>query len=156
MNSEYIFNTIIPPCLVIFGILGNLLCLLVFTRKKFQRLPLNFLFRFMAITDNIALLTLLQMSFKYSSFHFDITIMSTFTCKLLTYVQYFVPPIKGWILVIIAIERYFSVINPRQANTSSWNKFRVVNLTTENYFQLVGNKNDCRLLEFFSSNDDAE
>lgn len=113
MNIDYFLYNILPICIVVFGLLGNLICFVVFSRRKFKRISLNFLLRVMTITDSISLLQILPTYFKYSRFNFDIRTVSGLSCKMFVYFKYFICPVKGWILVIIAFERYLSVQYPR-------------------------------------------
>lgn len=113
MNIDSFLYNILPICIVLFGLCGNLICFVVFSRRKFKRISLNFLLRVMTITDSISLLQILPTYFKYSRFNFDIGTVSAFSCKTFLYFKYFICPVKGWILVIIAFERYLSVQYPR-------------------------------------------
>jgi hypothetical protein len=93
-----------------------MICFAVFSRQKFKRISLNLMLRVMAITDIIALMQILPTYFKYSRFNYDVRTVSTLYCKFFVYLKYFICPVKGWILVIIALERYMSVQNPRSVN----------------------------------------
>ena len=111
-NLSYIFETIVPPLLVLFGLTGNILTFIVFSRKKFEKVAMIFLFKTMVVTDSIALLQCLQTFFKYSYFQFDVSTISEKSCQFFIYLKYAVAPVKGWILVVIAVRQYFSVKKP--------------------------------------------
>lgn len=109
VQLSYIFETILPPLIVLFGLVGNIITFIVFSRKKFEKVAMIFLFRVMTVTDSIALIQCLQAFFKYSSFQFDVSTLSEASCKFFIYFKYAVAPVKGWILVVIAARQYFSV-----------------------------------------------
>jgi len=123
--KNLILDIIIPIALILVGLVGNALCFIVFSRRKFKQMSLNFIFRLMAITDELTILSLLLHDLVKSSSHIF--------CKLLKYSNYFMFPIKGnsfislelnrlkqfffqsflfckgWFLVYIAFERFLSV-----------------------------------------------
>ncbi len=88
MNPKnLILDIIIPIALILVGLIGNALCLIVFSRRKFKQMSLNFIFRLMAITDELTILSILLLDQLKSS--------SLIFCKISMYTNYFMFPIKG-------------------------------------------------------------
>lgn len=101
---KYFFSVFFTSLIAIFGIIGNLLCFAVFSRRKFKKISLNLLFRTMCITDTLFLIQITQHIFATAGIY-EIRNQSVLTCKLFVYITYMLAPIKGWILVFIGVER---------------------------------------------------
>lgn len=118
--------SIVPFILFCIGLVGNSLCLIVFSRKKFKLMSLNLIFRLMAITNTLALSSIpIGYLVGYNS--------NEIACILFKYFTYSLYPIKGkvhsfelfkiyyimiilhrigWFLVYIAIERFLTIHYP--------------------------------------------
>jgi hypothetical protein len=53
------------PIICVLGIVGNILAFLVFSRKKFENCSFSIYFRFLSVTDTVAVLYSLNNFLKY-------------------------------------------------------------------------------------------
>ena len=108
-SAEYFFEVTFLSIIVFFGIISNALSFAVFSRKTFEKISLNFLFRIMCITDALSVLLALQTVFAYADVY-NIRIESIFCCKFFVYTTYWLLSVKGWLLVLIGLERLEFII----------------------------------------------
>jgi hypothetical protein len=101
------------PAISLIGIITNILSFIIFSRKIFQNTIFSTYFRFMIIFDNIALLFPINKLFElnYNIYFSD---FNNHLCKLRYYIIYFVFPISAWILVIVSIDRFLSIVYPNK------------------------------------------
>ena len=113
MQLQAMCNAYVHAFIFGFGILGNLISFVVFSRKRFKFTIFHIYFRLFVITDSIVLFQALNMTIGYSS---DIWIDDLFSivCILDEYIYYVACPISAHILVVFTIDRYLSVKNPDQ------------------------------------------
>ncbi len=102
---------ILLALILVLGSFGNLLSLIVFSRKRFRKISLNIMFRIMCLTDTLCLTQLLQTLLTYTG-TYNIRTHSKFACHFFPYLAFSILPFKGWILVFIGFERYMTVKNP--------------------------------------------
>ena len=102
-----ILEEIVPLLLILFGIIGNTFSFMVFSRKQFKNMSLNYIFRLMTITDTLTVIQIIHRVLKYNSR--DLRLISSFLCKSLDYMTYSLIPVKGWFMVLIAIERFIAI-----------------------------------------------
>ena len=79
------------------GLCGNILSLIVYSRKKFQNTIFSTYFRLLSLFDFLTLL----IRFDYILNEYDcinIRAFSIFICKLIYYFVYIQPSISSWIL----------------------------------------------------------
>ena len=95
-----------------FGFVGNLLAFLVFSCKKFQNTIFSTYFRCLCLFDFLYLIiAFLQiLSFDIKIVH--LFSVSNFSCKILSYFSYFIAAISAWTMVIISLDRMFSIVWP--------------------------------------------
>ena len=127
MNLNTISSTYFAPKLIILGTIGNLLGLIVISRKKLatigQQIIYIALFTFVSI--NLALIFQPYVQF---AFNIDVTSFSLFGCESYWYVNYAMGPISPMLTVYISIERYISMYSllKRINNSKKNNKCRLV------------------------------
>lgn len=111
MALEYFLNMYVQPILVIIGLAGNLINVLVFSRKKFSKLATRNILKLIAIIDSFCLLQILDHFFKFG-FGFYLRRDTDFACKFFTYLIYSFGPMSAWLLVFISVERFVSITMP--------------------------------------------
>lgn len=116
MSFENIFEffviAIYPPLLFVLGIIGNILGFLIFSRKKFEKLAIRNLLRYLAVLDSFYLFQIIADYLTYL-FNIDIRLISSNWCKVFTYFNYSLCPIASWTLVVISIERTISITSSK-------------------------------------------
>ena len=90
------------------GIFGNLICFLIFSRKKLSRIPTSFYYKAIVITDCFILLNELQY-FVYSVSYFDLKSVSDLSCKLIRYLKFSAKATSPWIMVYIFCITFISI-----------------------------------------------
>lgn len=130
MEKNYIIKTITSILtyfylvIIAFGIIGNILSFVIFSRKKFQHTIFSTYFRFLSIFDTLAVLFGLV---DYVSFHSEISVkeMSLFNCKIIEYFSYITPSVSAWILVVISMDRLISIVRPSLFQIRKKNSFQI-------------------------------
>ena len=107
---EYFFSMIYFPIVVIFGILANVIIIVVLSRKAFDKTPSRSLLRILAASDLSAVLGIIP----YYGSAFGISInsfvyYSNLCCKVAYFWLYYNPAVSSWLLVMISIERFISI-----------------------------------------------
>ena len=105
----------VPPIIFGLGIIGNILSFIVFSTKSMRTSICSIFFRVLAVFDTAALIvgTCLG-SWVIETFGFDVTNVSNFTCKVFSFLIYFVTHVSSWVLVFVSIERCIGILKPLQ------------------------------------------
>lgn len=103
------YNNYLLALILVFGLLGNLFILKVFSRKRFTKiLQVKSFFRFLAIVESIFLIFIIEMHLD-KKYNIKLKSNSRIACKLVTYSSYVIGALPVWILTVISIERFVSV-----------------------------------------------
>ena len=135
------------PCLLVWGIIGNTLCLRVLLSRKFNK---NSTCQYLAILAVIDILFMLMRSSKHIyKFFRDAPIFNTSKsiCRLLTFFSSAVAHLASWILVIVSFDRYLIVTSRYRRHDSSFRRLfysttiliLIVGLCNLYYFFILGN-----------------
>jgi hypothetical protein len=95
---------------ILIGILFNIPAFIVFSRKKFKNTIFSTYFRYLCISDTITLLFKFEYIFYLKVF--DWRSSSIYLCKIINYFVYLIPSFSIWILVVISLDRYLSIVYP--------------------------------------------
>lgn len=107
LNQAY--HTYLITIILVFGLIGNLFILKVFSRKRFTKiLQVKSFFRFLAVVDSIFLFIVIEI-FLDSKLAMNIKTSSRVACKLHSYLVYAFGAMPAWILTVISVERFVSV-----------------------------------------------
>ena len=96
-------------CLI--GLIGNLIALVIFGRKKFANTIFSTYFRLLCLFNILTLLTRIDyfiLVYGLKGFRDIIHV----TCKLTYYFNYATSSISSWILVVISLDRFVSIVMP--------------------------------------------
>lgn len=104
----YIVKISLAPAILLLGLVGNILGLIISTKKRLKRIGPVHMYRYLYIIDSFYLLQIIVI---YLQSNFDITIVNStqFTCKLLIYLNYSFATISPMILVYISAERFVAL-----------------------------------------------
>ncbi len=111
MMISYFVIYLMAPLIFIFGLVGNLLGLLVLLRKNLAKIGPRIMYRFLLIMDIINLLSIF-VNYLNSAFNFNLQIISTYSCKLYWYLILLVGPIPPYILLYISVEKIIATKYP--------------------------------------------
>lgn len=117
MSSFYIyfeeflyFSSLI---ILVFGIPGNVMLLIMYSRKKLKRFSFSIYFQLIAIIDLFITLNWLKIFFRYQ-YNYYIEDTSLFMCKFVSYSIYCAGPISSWNLIAVSVDRLVTIMFPRR------------------------------------------
>lgn len=99
------------PCLMLFGTIGNILCLKILLRKRFRRQSTC---QYLCILAVIDILFIYMRSSRYlyrSIYKDDLRNTSMWICRTFIYFSSTLSHLASWILVIVSFDRYFIIKN---------------------------------------------
>jgi hypothetical protein len=129
-----ILTIYIPPFMLVFGVLGNTFCLIVYNGKRFKKFPLRFIFMVLSISDSVYLLFSLSIDYTLTHlFKWDPRTVSFNLCILLNYFGYLWAPLSAWLIVYISVERYISI----SAYFHGFNKLKQKNIQAVYFFTII-------------------
>lgn len=103
---------LVPPFIVLIGVLGNLTTILVLTRstKKMKSTILYLLI--LAISDTVFLINTPVRQWLRFTLDYDFRTWGVFVCKTSAYLTYSTYHFSSWLLVAVTLERVLSVLMP--------------------------------------------
>lgn len=105
-------STHLVPVIVLVGLVGNILNLIVYSRRSFTTVtPISFYFRALAMADLVSLLQFFQF-YLIDMFNIDIKSHSDWMCVLLVLMVFVPPGISAWLEATISIDRLLYLIKP--------------------------------------------
>ncbi|CAF0964673.1 unnamed protein product [Rotaria sordida] len=96
------------------GIISTLLSICVFTRKPLRRKSCCFYFLILAISDSIHLTTMTIEHLRYS-FHIDLIVFYSITCKSIIFMIYFSNHLSNIVITLASIDRFILIYYPSQS-----------------------------------------
>ena len=109
-NTLFYFPLTITEIAVIsVGIIGNVLSLIVFSRKKFRKNSISTYCRALAVFECLGIIQLIHDVYRFideTTFFYD---LSDFNCKIFFYLWMEYMSIPGWILVAFSIDKMLNM-----------------------------------------------
>ena len=108
------------PCLMIFGTIGNVLCLKILLRKHFRRQSTC---QYLCVLAVIDILFIYMRSSRYLYRHVykvDLRNTSLWMCRTFIFFSSSLSLLASWILVIVSFDRYFIIKNLFPRRPVSW------------------------------------
>lgn len=123
IKSFFIFSA---PFVFTFGLLGNILTLCVYLRKKMRKK--NSVWSYFLVKTFIDSLIIIHSirEFLKEKFNFDFVTLSSFTCKVSEFSLYLATPISAWTLVIICLDRFYKIKFPQKTLFLSQSKVQII------------------------------
>ncbi|CAF0784302.1 unnamed protein product [Rotaria sp. Silwood1] len=133
------------PCLMIFGTIGNILCLKILLRKRFRRQSTCQYLCILAVID-IIFIYMRSTRFLYRHiYNFDLRNTSLWICRTFIYFSSTLSHLASWILVIVSFDRYFIIKNFLRCRHVGWRVINstcvlilIVSIVNIHYFQILG------------------
>ena len=125
MNQfENTFLAFLTGIIILITLISNILCFIVYSRKKFTQISTSFFFKAIAITNCLTLAQELR-NFVIFALDYNIRLESTISCKVVSYLTYAIIPISPWIMNYISFSHLSSLKYPnkfkfRNAQKSKW------------------------------------
>ena len=98
---------------IIFGAIGNFMCFRIFTLTKLNKYPISIYFRAISIFDSVMLIHGVHFYIRDNS-TFNMKYVDSILCKMWPYFLYAIGPISGWLMVIVSLDRFLSIMFPRR------------------------------------------
>lgn len=106
LNYIYIGSIII----IIFGLVGNFFVAMVYSTRSLRKFSITTYYLFISFFDTLPLVDYFLNHYLKYQHYYDITILSDFMCKTFGfYFSYSIGPISHWLLVMVSLDRFFSV-----------------------------------------------
>ena len=110
--------------IIIFGLIGNFLAFIVFSRKKFHNTSSYVYLRFQCLNDSFVLIISLP---ELLNIFFGINLeFYQFYCKINLYLAYSTITVSNWLLVIISIDRYLTIRYPTKFTFKNKHKYQLL------------------------------
>lgn len=100
--------------IVILGFIGNFLCLKMFTSTKLNKYPISIYFSAISIFDSAMLVYTIYFYIKENSDFNMKHVNNGILCKFWFYFWYATGPISAWLMVIVSLDRFLTIVFPRQ------------------------------------------
>ena len=94
--------------LLIFGLLGNLVGIILLRRKKLLKLATNQIYLSLFIMDSIYLISQVFQD-TADSLGLDLRIISDLSCKIYSFWNFAFGPVSSFLLIYISIERFIAI-----------------------------------------------
>jgi len=107
----YFVEYISAPLILAIGLIGNTLGLIAFFNKKLANVGPSIIYRSLFFTDSFYLVQIIVYYLQYP-FLIDLTLISSFSCKIFFYLNYLACLPSPWFLVYISIEKCISIVYP--------------------------------------------
>ena len=117
---------VVPPILIVVGTIGNILCILVLTRRSIKVSTTALYLTFLAFSDLCVLYTGLLRQWLIFLFDYDVRHVSNAGCKLHIWLLYSSLDFSAWILIAVTLERVISAWCPYSAKTKCSRKYATV------------------------------
>jgi Co/Zn/Cd efflux system component len=101
------FNRIIPPFQIVFGIVGNLLNMILFTRRSLRTNSCSIYFLASSVNNIFVVFTAILVRYLAINWNLDPSQRSTALCKLQVFFVYASLSIVLWLTVLARMDRFF-------------------------------------------------
>jgi len=115
-------NRIVPIFLIILGTFGNIMNILIFTRRSLRQNPCSIYFLALSINNIFVLYVVLLTRLLSSGWNLDPTTTNNILCKLRIFFAYVSLCLTQWFIVLASIDRFLSschTIRYRQLSNKS-------------------------------------
>ncbi|CAF3632514.1 unnamed protein product [Rotaria sp. Silwood1] len=140
------------PCLMIFGTIGNILCLKILLRKRFRRQSTC---QYLCIIAVIDILFIYMRSARYlyrQIFRLDLRNTSLWICRSFIFFSSTLSHLASWILVVVSFDRYFIMKNFFSYRRAGWRVIKstcvliiIVCIVNTHYFYILGSNITLRI-----------
>ena len=111
MDSSIIFFKISLIC-VFFGLIGNVLMFVVFSKRRLRKLSISIYFQSMALVNLYITINWIKQYLNYVENYYLVK-QSVFLCKAIMFTIYVAGPVSAWIQVVAGIDRFLiTIVSP--------------------------------------------
>lgn len=144
---RYALFRVFYPCLMIFGTIGNILCLKILLRKRFRRQSTCQYLCILAVIDILFIYLRSTRHIYQQFFKIDLRNTSLWMCRTLIFISSTLSHMASWILVIVSFDRYLIVKNIFSYRNATCRVIKstcclicIVCLVNLHYFFIIGKK----------------
>ena len=116
---------IYPPILFIVGVVGNCLFVMVLMRSSSRRTSISLLLTLLACSDTLILTFNVLKKWLAKFLDTDLRATSNIYCKVDAFLTYFLLQLSPWILVLVTVERTYSILYPHKV-TNKFTRKRIL------------------------------
>jgi hypothetical protein len=135
------------PCLMIFGTIGNILCLKILLRKRFRRQSTCQYLCILAVID-ILFIYMRSSRYLYRMISgVDLRNTSLWMCRTFIFFSSTLSHLASWILVIVSFDRYFIIRNLFLRRNVGWRVIKcttililIISIVNLHYFHIIGKR----------------
>jgi hypothetical protein len=139
---------IFSPCLMIFGTIGNILCLQILLRKRFRRQSTCQYLCILAVIDILFIyMRSTRYLYRYISTDVDLRNTSLWICRIFIYFSSSLSHLASWILVIVSFDRYLIIKNLFLRRHVGWRVIKstsililIICILNLHYFRILGKR----------------
>ena len=113
-KAHYVW-VIWSPITIVIGTIGNILAIVVLSRKEMRKSTTSMYLNILAVSDIFVLYLGLLRNFIHKIYDVDVRDHSEPVCKLHIFLVYFTSHFSHWVLVAVAVERFIAVWFPFKA-----------------------------------------
>ena len=113
-KASQVIWKVVPPVLIVLGSIGNILSIVVLTRKSIRN-SITPLLTFLAFSDILVLYIGLLRQWIYYTFDYDIRQFSAIACKIHLWLVYTCLDLSAWIIMALTLDRVIATWWPFRA-----------------------------------------
>ncbi|KAJ8304499.1 hypothetical protein KUTeg_018082 [Tegillarca granosa] len=121
---------IVPPLMLTFGTIGNVLSIMVLTKKSNRNNTSALYLSTLAVSDLVSLYTGLLRQWIIYMFNYDIRNIGFLICKIHLFFVYFSLDFSAWLLVAVTFDRVVKTCFPHVAKTTFTRKTAAISIST--------------------------
>jgi len=122
---EYFIYYLMAPIVLVLGLCGNITALVVFFKGNLKKIGPILIYQLMFICDTYYITQILVFYLQYS-FNLNLSTLSRFACKLVSYLNYQMDAVSSYLLVYISLEKYISISNPAKRSILISKKSQII------------------------------
>ena len=111
------FWTYMSPCILVIGLVGNILVFVVLSKSSMRQTTTSLYLRFLAVVDILVLYTGLLRHWVIEITDYDVRTFSSAACTMHVWATYTTTYISAWLLVAVTMERSGVVWFPHRARS---------------------------------------
>jgi hypothetical protein len=107
-------NAILMHSTVIFGVLTNILCIIVFAKPNFKKTNMGVFYINISVWNIIFLIFYLLVIDSQHTFNFNVSLIDEIVCKFSIFLKRVIREMPPWIDTYITLDRYLSICHPHK------------------------------------------
>ncbi|KAK2148427.1 hypothetical protein LSH36_498g00061 [Paralvinella palmiformis] len=110
--------TYLPPILILLGTIGNVLSVIILSRRSLRKQSTYFYLATLSSADTVVLYVGLLRIWLGEILGQDIRDRSDWSCRIISFLGYTISDFSGWLIIAVTLERFFAVRYPFRVSGS--------------------------------------